>query len=722
MASPPDRAPRFAYLALFAGAFLARNVFLAEMRDTPLFSTPMGDARAFDQWGQAISAGDWVGEGVFYQAPGVSYLLGSLYALFGRDLELARQLFACFGALTCVLVADLGRRVIDRPSGLLTGWILALYAPLFFFESRLQKPALSQLLLVATLHTLVRHRQSPGHGKAFGTGLLCVGAALVRENFWVLAAVLPILVISPVADLRTRGGWLLALALGAGLAFAPLALRNHLAGVPLHATTANLGPNLYIGNHEGADGLYQSLTVGRGMPGTELEDARAIAMGESGQPLEDPEVSAWWRDRAVDWMRSEPRSALALYVTKLGYVLHSREWMDTVSYRVARDESQLLRIFGLLFRFGILVPLGLVGIVLALARGRRRDVTPLLVAGVLIAASVAAFFVFARFRLPLVPLLAPFAALTILSSIKRVRARDHKALAFIGVPALVLAVLVHLPTAAVEYPRADTWNNLATVASIEGRSGQALVYYRRALEARPDFPQARFNLGLALAKRGQVEDAREHLQAASEAVPAWHLDGLLALAEGYLVRDEPEGALILLEEAVRVTAERAEQPFRAGRLFSRAGDLERATLAYRAALALRPDYPAALNNLGYTLAGLGRLEEAREAYEVALEFDADFAGAVFNLGWLLCSAPDADVRDGRQALVLADRALEIRGHGSAAALDLSAAALAELGRYTEAASTAGRALALAEDSGSEEFAADVRARLLLYRQGLPYRP
>ena len=182
MASPPDRAPRFAYLALFAGAFLARNVFLAEMRDSPLFATPVGDARAFDQWGQAIAAGDWVGEGVFYQAPGVSYLLGGLYALFGRDLELARQLFACFGALTCVLVADLGRRIIDRPTGLLAGWILALYAPLFFFEARLQKPALSLLLLMATLHTLVRHRQNPGHGKAFCVGLLCVGAETKYET------------------------------------------------------------------------------------------------------------------------------------------------------------------------------------------------------------------------------------------------------------------------------------------------------------------------------------------------------------------------------------------------------------------------------------------------------------------------------------------------------------------------------------------------------------
>lgn len=722
MAGPHDRVPRFAYLALFAGAFLARNIFLAEMRESPLFTTPVGDARAFDQWGQAIAAGDWVGQGVFYQAPGVSYVLGSLYALFGRDLELARQLFACCGALTCVLVADLGRRVLDRRAGLLAGWILALYAPLFFFEARLQKPALSQLLLVATLHTLVRHRQNPGSGKAFCTGLACVGAALVRENIWVLAPVLPFLVASPVADLRTRGGWLAALVLGAGLAFAPLALRNHLAGVPLHATTSNLGPNLYIGNHQGADGLYRSLRAGRGMPGTELEDARSIASDAAGRPLQDAEVSAWWRDRALDWMRAEPRTALALFGTKLGYVLHAREWMDTVSYRVACDESRVLRILGFVFRFGILVPLGLVGIVLALARGRRSEVTPLLVAGVLLAASVAAFFVFARLRLPLVPLLAPFAALTVLSSIRRARAGDHLALLRIGVPVALIGVLVHLPTGTGEYPRANTWNNLATAARLDGQTGLALEYYRRALVTRPDFPQARFNLGLLAAKRGRVEEAREHLEAATSANPAWRLEGFLALAEGHLERDEPEEALMLLEQARRERAERPELALRAARLYRRAGDLERAVMANRAALALRPAYPEALNNLGYTLALLGRLGEAREAYEVALEFDPAFTKAVVNLGWLLSSAPDPGVRDGRQALVLADRALELLGHESAAALDLSAAALAELGRYSEAELTAGRALSLAQDDGREEFAAEVRARLLLYRQGLPYRP
>jgi len=568
----------------------------------------------------------------------------------------------------------------------------------------------------------VRHRRHPGHGKVFCTGFLCVGAALVRENFWVLTTVLPFLVISPVADWRTRGGWLVALALGGVLAFAPLALRNHLAGVPLHATTTNLGPNLYIGNHEGADGLYQSLRVGRGMPGTEHEDARAIAQSESGLPLEDSEVSAWWRERALDWMWSEPRTALVLFATKLGYVLHGREWMDTVSYRVARDESRVARVLGYVFRFGVLVPLGLVGIILALARGRRRDVTPLLVTGVLLAASVAAFFVFARLRLPLVPLLAPFAALTVLTSIARARARNHVGLLSIGAPVAVIAVLVHLPTAAVEYPRANTWNNLATAARVEGRTHRALEYYRRALQARPEFPLARFNLGLLLAERGEAQEARRHLEAATAREPSWRLEGWLALAQAHLVRDETEAALLVLEEARKEPAQRAELAFRAGLLYSEAGDLESAVMANRAALALRNAYPEALNNLGYALARLGRLGQAREAYEVALELDPDYIAAAVNLGWLLCSAPDAGVRDGRQALVLADRVLELRGQSNAAALDLSAAALAELGRTSEAAQTAGRALALAEAEGREAFAAEVRARLLLYRQGLPYRP
>ena len=56
---------------------------------------------------------------------------------------------------------------------------------------------------------------------------------------------------------------------------------------------------------------------------------------------------------------------------------------------------------------------------------------------------------------------------------------------------------------------------------------------------------------------------------------------------------------------------------------------------FRAALASTPDYPDALNNLGYALLLTGRDDEARALYEKALALQPDFPEALNNLGLLV---------------------------------------------------------------------------------------
>jgi hypothetical protein len=57
----------------------------------------------------------------------------------------------------------------------------------------------------------------------------------------------------------------------------------------------------------------------------------------------------------------------------------------------------------------------------------------------------------------------------------------------------------------------------------------------------------------------------------------------------------------------------------------------------------------------------------------------------------------------------------------AAALDTLAAAYAEAGRFGEAIKTASQAIDLATAAGDEKLAQIIRGRVVLYRQGVPYR-
>ena len=61
------------------------------------------------------------------------------------------------------------------------------------------------------------------------------------------------------------------------------------------------------------------------------------------------------------------------------------------------------------------------------------------------------------------------------------------------------------------------------------------------------------------------------------------------------------------------------------------GKLEEAIEAYNKALAIKPDYAEAYNNMGNALKEQGKLEEAIEAYNKALAIKPDYAEAIENL-------------------------------------------------------------------------------------------
>src|SRR5690606_36876994 len=77
-----------------------------------------------------------------------------------------------------------------------------------------------------------------------------------------------------------------------------------------------------------------------------------------------------------------------------------------------------------------------------------------------------------------------------------------------------------------------------------------------------------------------------------------------------------------------------------GALLAEGGDVDAAIVRFLQAIEATPDYPDALNNLGYALLLSGRPEEARPLYERALALQPDFPEALNNLGLLLGRAGD----------------------------------------------------------------------------------
>ena len=121
------------------------------------------------------------------------------------------------------------------------------------------------------------------------------------------------------------------------------------------------------------------------------------------------------------------------------------------------------------------------------------------------------------------------------------------------------------------------------------------------------------------------------------------------------------------------------------------------------------------------LASQHKTPEAIRHYQAALKTQPDFPEALNNLAWILAANPEAQVRDGRAAVALAERACQLTDYKQPMMVGTLAAAYAEAGRFAEAMTTAEKAKTLAEQTKQMEVAVKNRALLELYRSGQPAR-
>jgi len=303
----------------------------------------------------------------------------------------------------------------------------ALYKPEIMFVAEIEKTGLSILLTAATLVLFVipggnlrfppslaapiasapsEHGLRRAVAARFGAGITLGLGVLTRGNLLVFAP-LGVLVLwlqgRDRTSLRTAGLFLT----GFALALAPVAWRNHVVAGTWDPTTTQGGQNFYMGNNaDNLSGSYGALPFLRMNPAFEEEDFRAEGERRAGRALGPRDTSRFWYGEAGRFFRERPATALALVGKKLALVWNDYEISDNQDQYILARDSWVMRLplpgFGLTFAFAV------VGV---LATARMVPAVRLLVGFALVyATTVAAFFVFARYRIQLVPALIPLAA------------------------------------------------------------------------------------------------------------------------------------------------------------------------------------------------------------------------------------------------------------------------------------------------------------------------
>ncbi len=92
-----------------------------------------------------------------------------------------------------------------------------------------------------------------------------------------------------------------------------------------------------------------------------------------------------------------------------------------------------------------------------------------------------------------------------------------------------------------------------------------------------------------------------------------------------------------------------------------------------------------------------------------------------SLAWLRATCSDPSLRNGAEAVELAQRANQLSGGQRPEMLDTLAAAYAEAEWFPEAVATARKALELARQQNNPALAEAVQERITKYEAGRPYR-
>jgi len=592
----PWRDDRFWFAVALLVAAVIRLVLLLQLADSP-FGDYLGiDERYYHTQALGIAAGEGP-ELPFFMSPLYQMTLGGVYALAGGSWWTVRVLQALLGLVALFFIWRTARRLTGRWWALGILGAAVLYSQFFFTETLLLPTTLTTFLAVLGTYLAVRHLQRPGRWTAVGIGVAFALATLAHGLLAVPAAAVGIYLFLRrlKRDKRSAFKELGLLVAAAVVVVAPVTLANSLADGHFVPLSTNGGLNLYLGNQPGAVGLYRPYsTAAYSLDFTARWPAEREAAERGDPPPSDSGVSAYWTQRFVEELEKDPWRIAGLFGKRALLVLNGFEYPQVENFYFEGEFVPLLKWPWL--SLYVLLPLGAAGLVL----GRRRGARVLGVIALAYAVVLLPFFVTARFRFPVIPLVIIGAGLFVERVIRLIRLRRRWKFSkkFRLSAVFTAAILIPFVAATAYKPEvtraydnlAVGYNNLGTEAYARGDYAGAVRYQELALDQNSGMLPARLNLGQALLAAGDYQRAEEEfLELRGSALDPARLE--LSIARAQRGRGDDLAALATLQRA-------AEAPFAEGsiladlsRVYLDLGDVYHARKAAQQAVVLSPELP-----------------------------------------------------------------------------------------------------------------------------------
>jgi tetratricopeptide (TPR) repeat protein len=244
--------------------------------------------------------------------------------------------------------------------------------------------------------------------------------------------------------------------------------------------------------------------------------------------------------------------------------------------------------------------------------------------------------------------------------------------------------------------------------------------WRTTINKNPDCAMAYNNLGLLLQQRGQLDEALADFQKAVALQPdlaeAW-----TCLGHALFQKGQSAEAIVSLRKALEIRPDYVVGHNNLGCALFEMGMLDEAIIQFQKAVELRPHDEMAQANLGIALMQKGRLDEALVHLQKALEITPHDLMVMDSLAWISATSPRVSLRNGVKAVELAQAANQLAGSNNPTIAGTLAAAYAEVGRFSEAVTTARQALQLAIVQTNTAAVNALQMQIGFYQASLPFR-
>ncbi|HVO77133.1 MAG TPA: glycosyltransferase family 39 protein [Candidatus Bathyarchaeia archaeon] len=500
-----------------ACAIRVLHVFFTQ-RHNPLASDLVLDAATYDRWARALAFGGDPGPTTLMQAPVYPWFLSLIYRAFGPSLAAVRIAQALVGTASCGLIMLAARRFFrSNGAAIAAGLLAALYAPLIFYEGVLVPATLIVFLNVLFVVVLFAEER-PGRARLLVSGVILGTACAANPPTLLLIPFALLHLHAAGGSAKTAGGGRipeapsaregrdgralfrffgdsLVLVLGIVVALAPMTIRNAIRTGEFIPLTTGGGINFYEGNNPGANGFYKVPLYGGASVGATPEEQSAnmerIASREAGRPLTQTEISRFWFRAGLAYIRGNPRAWGALVWDKFQFFWNAYERANVENLYFHRRFPGVLRLP--LVTFGVIAPLGLLGVFLTRGKWRRLWLLYGITLTYLLTALM--FYVLSRYRLPVVAALIPFAASALTELFALARGRRTSELA-LSLAALAMLAFFSNMTVAKDTPGgiAGYYVRVGNVYIARGDTTRAEGAYRSAFELDPSAPGLRHAL------------------------------------------------------------------------------------------------------------------------------------------------------------------------------------------------------------------------------------